>query len=209
MEAVLDVAASSLPEDCKRRVMARLGPRVTATAQDTRSQARNRELALERLRDRLEGALHVRPRAPAHPAQRRGAAAPAGAEAAHVRAQAGAPAPGRGRSLSRCRPASAGFWVAVFLVLAFAGGGGLDLLSGDSGTNRRRPHRARDARRRRRHGEGAPRRSGRGTRTVRYIGVDTPETVKPGEPVQCFGKQASAFNERLVEGRRVRLRGRA
>ena len=42
-------------------------------------------------------------------------------------------------------------------------------------------------------------------RTVRYIGVDTPETVKPGEPVQCFGKQASAFNERLVEGRRVRL----
>ena len=44
-----------------------------------------------------------------------------------------------------------------------------------------------------------------GHRTVRYIGVDTPETVKPGEPVQCFGKPASAFNERLVEGRRVRL----
>ena len=40
---------------------------------------------------------------------------------------------------------------------------------------------------------------------VRYIGVDTPETVKPGEPVQCFGPQASAFNHRLVEGRRVRL----
>ena len=37
---------------------------------------------------------------------------------------------------------------------------------------------------------------------MRYIGVDTPESVKPGEPVQCFGKQASAFNERLVEGRR-------
>jgi micrococcal nuclease len=41
---------------------------------------------------------------------------------------------------------------------------------------------------------------------VRYIGVDTPETVKPGEPVQCFGPQAHAFNARLVEGRRVRLR---
>jgi micrococcal nuclease len=40
---------------------------------------------------------------------------------------------------------------------------------------------------------------------VRYIGVDTPETVKPGSPVQCFGPRASAFNHRLVEGRRVRL----
>ena len=42
-------------------------------------------------------------------------------------------------------------------------------------------------------------------RTVRYIGIDTPETVKPGAPVQCYGKAASAFNRRLVEGRRVRL----
>jgi micrococcal nuclease len=40
---------------------------------------------------------------------------------------------------------------------------------------------------------------------VRYIGVDTPETVKPDTPVQCFGPRASAFNHRLVEGRRVRL----
>src|SRR5919106_2430176 len=40
---------------------------------------------------------------------------------------------------------------------------------------------------------------------VRYIGIDTPETVKPGEPVQCFGHRASAANRRLVEGRRVRL----
>jgi micrococcal nuclease len=40
---------------------------------------------------------------------------------------------------------------------------------------------------------------------VRYIGVDTPETVKPDTPVQCFGPQASAFNHGLVEGRRVRL----
>ncbi len=40
---------------------------------------------------------------------------------------------------------------------------------------------------------------------VRYIGVDTPETVKPDTPVQCFGPQASAFNHALVEDRRVRL----
>jgi micrococcal nuclease len=40
---------------------------------------------------------------------------------------------------------------------------------------------------------------------VRYIGVDTPETVDPDEPVQCFGPQASEFNHRLVEGRRVTL----
>ncbi len=40
---------------------------------------------------------------------------------------------------------------------------------------------------------------------VRYIGVDTPETVKPDTPVQCFGPRASAFNHRLVEGKHVRL----
>ena len=40
---------------------------------------------------------------------------------------------------------------------------------------------------------------------VRYIGVDTPESVKPGTPVQCFAKRASAFNERLVAGEKVRL----
>jgi micrococcal nuclease len=40
---------------------------------------------------------------------------------------------------------------------------------------------------------------------VRYIGVDTPETVKPDTPVQCFGPRASAFNHHLVERRWVRL----
>lgn len=40
---------------------------------------------------------------------------------------------------------------------------------------------------------------------VRLIGVDTPETVKPDTPVQCFGPQASAFEHRVAEGRRVRL----
>jgi micrococcal nuclease len=40
---------------------------------------------------------------------------------------------------------------------------------------------------------------------VRYIGIDTPESVRPGSPVQCFAKRASAFNARLVAGERVRL----
>src|SRR5215217_4956676 len=40
---------------------------------------------------------------------------------------------------------------------------------------------------------------------VRYIGVDTPESVKPGTPVQCFAERASAYNERLVDGERVRV----
>ena len=40
---------------------------------------------------------------------------------------------------------------------------------------------------------------------VRYIGVDTPETVKPDTPVQCFGPRASAFNHHLVEHHWVRL----
>ena len=69
VEAVFDVEASrSLTEEQKRRVTARLGPVVRATAQDTRSQTRNRELALQRLRSRLAGALVVqRPRRPTKP----------------------------------------------------------------------------------------------------------------------------------------------
>jgi ribosome-associated protein len=63
VEAVFDVHASSLTDAQKARIAARLGPRVTASAQDTRSQMRNRELALERLGDRLAKALEVpRPR---------------------------------------------------------------------------------------------------------------------------------------------------
>jgi micrococcal nuclease len=41
--------------------------------------------------------------------------------------------------------------------------------------------------------------------TVRYIGVDTPETKRPGRAVECFGPAASAANERLVDGQEVRL----
>jgi ribosome-associated protein len=61
VEAVFDVAASAtLSPAQKARITARLGPRVTASAQDTRSQLRNRELALERLAARLAHALEVR-----------------------------------------------------------------------------------------------------------------------------------------------------
>jgi ribosome-associated protein len=69
VEAVFDVEASrALSDEHKRRIRARLGPVVRATAQDTRSQARNRELALERLRSRLAAALVVqRPRRATQP----------------------------------------------------------------------------------------------------------------------------------------------
>jgi micrococcal nuclease len=40
---------------------------------------------------------------------------------------------------------------------------------------------------------------------LRLIGVDTPETVKPGTPVQCYGPRASAFTHRLLDGRTVRI----
>lgn len=40
---------------------------------------------------------------------------------------------------------------------------------------------------------------------VRYIGIDTPETVHPSKPVQCYGKEASDKNRELVEGKEVKL----
>jgi micrococcal nuclease len=40
---------------------------------------------------------------------------------------------------------------------------------------------------------------------VRYIGIDTPESVKGGTPVQCFAERAARENARLVAGREVRL----
>ena len=41
---------------------------------------------------------------------------------------------------------------------------------------------------------------------VRLIGIDTPESVEPGTPVQCYAKAASAETDRLLGGRRVSLR---
>jgi ribosome-associated protein len=60
VEASFDVLASqTLGEAQRRRLLARLGPRVTAVAQDARSQPRNRELALARLGERLARGLAV------------------------------------------------------------------------------------------------------------------------------------------------------
>jgi ribosome-associated protein len=69
VEASFDVAASgALSDEQKARVMARCGPVVRAVAQDARSQARNRELALQRLQARLQHALAVpRSRRPTKP----------------------------------------------------------------------------------------------------------------------------------------------
>jgi micrococcal nuclease len=44
-----------------------------------------------------------------------------------------------------------------------------------------------------------------GTYSVRLIGIDTPESVKPGTPVECFGKEASSAAGALLEGRQVTL----
>lgn len=44
-----------------------------------------------------------------------------------------------------------------------------------------------------------------GGEKIRYIGIDTPETVDPRRPVMCFGKQASDENKKLVEGKTVVL----
>jgi len=69
VEALFDVLASpSLTESQRARLLARAGPRFVAVAQDERSQARNRELALRRLAERLARALTVpRKRRPTRP----------------------------------------------------------------------------------------------------------------------------------------------
>jgi len=60
VEAILDIEASSALTDAqKRRVLAKAGPTLRAVAQDERSQWRNRELAVERLVERLRDALKV------------------------------------------------------------------------------------------------------------------------------------------------------
>ena len=76
VEAVFDVAASpSLDDEQRARLLERLGTTVTAVAQDARSQARNRELALERLAEKVAGGLAVpkrrRPTRPSRAAKER------------------------------------------------------------------------------------------------------------------------------------------
>jgi len=63
VELLFDVEASeALGPRQRTRLLERLGPRVRIVVSERRSQMRNRELALERLRDRLAGALHVEPK---------------------------------------------------------------------------------------------------------------------------------------------------
>ena len=76
VEAVFDVAASSALDDAQRvRLLERLGPVVTAVAQDARGQSRNRELALRRLAQKLAAGLRVqrkrRPTKPTRAAKKR------------------------------------------------------------------------------------------------------------------------------------------
>jgi ribosome-associated protein len=69
VEAVFDVRASGALDEARRaRLLERLGPVVTAVAQDARGQSRNRELALQRLAAKLAAALRVpRSRRPTRP----------------------------------------------------------------------------------------------------------------------------------------------
>ena len=71
IEAVFDVEASKALSDQQRALLGRkLGDRVTAVAQDARSQARNRELALERLREKIAAGLRrPKPRRPTKPSR--------------------------------------------------------------------------------------------------------------------------------------------
>jgi ribosome-associated protein len=71
VELRFDVEASpSLGPRQRARLLARLGPVVRVVASERRSQHRNRELALDRMRDRLAAALHVdRPRVPTRPSR--------------------------------------------------------------------------------------------------------------------------------------------
>lgn len=43
------------------------------------------------------------------------------------------------------------------------------------------------------------------TETVRFIGVDTPETHKPNTPVQCYGPEATTYTKQLIGNQKVRL----
>lgn len=62
VELVFDIAASeSLGPRQRARLLERFGPRVRVVASERRSQLQNRELALERLRDRIANALHIEP----------------------------------------------------------------------------------------------------------------------------------------------------
>jgi ribosome-associated protein len=97
VEAIFDVlGSSSLSQEQRERLIARAGPRVVAVAQDGRSQARNRELALRRLAERLRHALAV-------PRKRRATAPTAASRVRHLEAKRRAAR----RKAERRRPSAA------------------------------------------------------------------------------------------------------
>jgi micrococcal nuclease len=103
---------------------------------------------------------------------------------------------------------AAAFWVLAFALLALAG---VARLLDEGGNGRRASAPAARSTASGRvvrviDGDTVRVRLDDGTRTVRYIGVDTPETVAPGRPVECYGERASAFNRHLVAGKPVKLR---
>jgi micrococcal nuclease len=110
--------------------------------------------------------------------------------------------------LTRVTPRRAVLWIVVFAALA-AGGGGL-LSCGEAhepGPSEERPGQRLDGRVTKIvDGDTIHVQIGGRREKIRYIGVDTPETHKPGTPVQCYGRAASAFNARLLAGRQVELR---
>ena len=101
------------------------------------------------------------------------------------------------------RPGSLALWLLVAVALAVGAGvrlpGGGDERPGSAESARGHTVRVVD-------GDTIKVRLGGRTETVRYIGIDTPESVKPGTPVQCYGHAASSANRRLVEGRELNLR---
>ena len=105
-------------------------------------------------------------------------------------------------------PRRAVLWIVVFAVLAASGGGGLMSCGRATGPGSPEPASGRLEGRVVKIVDGDTIHVLIGSRRekVRYIGVDTPETHKPDTPVQCYGRAASAFNARLLAGRRVELR---
>ena len=76
VEAVFDVERSQALDEAQRaQLLERIGPVVTAVAQDARGQARNRELALRRLAQKIAAGLRVqrqrRPTRPTHASKQR------------------------------------------------------------------------------------------------------------------------------------------
>jgi micrococcal nuclease len=91
--------------------------------------------------------------------------------------------------------------VVVVMLLGSSGGGGGD----GGGEDAKQPQSVEARVTRVVDGDTVEATVGGATEDVRYIGVDTPESVKPETPVQCYALEASHFNERLVEGETVRL----